>query len=119
MSAEETLYSVLAGAGAITAIVADRVYPDVVPVSGLPAIAFVTPEAEYLVTIHDLLPVAVVPNIEIWCMAGSRKVADELAEAVLPVIAPAGFRVIGRRPEIEEGPPLTYSAVLTVEAPLQ
>ena len=49
-------------------------------------------------------------------MAGSRKVADELAEAVLPVVAPAGFRVIARRPEIEEGPPLTYSAVLTVEA---
>ena len=116
MSAEEILYSTLAGAGAITALVGDRVYPDIVPVAALPAIAFVTPEAEYLVTIHDNLPVAVTPHIEIWCMAGSRKVADELAEAVLPVVAPAGFRVIARRPEIEEGPPLTYSAVLTVEA---
>jgi hypothetical protein len=36
MSAEEILYSTLAGAGAITALVGDRVYPDVVPVSALP-----------------------------------------------------------------------------------
>jgi hypothetical protein len=119
MSAEETLYSTLAAAPSITAIVGDRVYPDIVPVSGLPAIAFVTPEAEYLVTIHDMLPVAVEPHVEIWCMGATRKAADELAEAVLPVVAPIGFRVIGRRPEIEEGPPLTYSAVLTVEAPLE
>jgi hypothetical protein len=37
----------------------------------------VTPEVDYLVTIHDNLPVDVTPHIEIWCMAASRKVADE------------------------------------------
>ena len=52
MSAEEILYSTLAGAGAITAIVIASI-PTSCPSPALPAIAFVTPEAEYLVTIHD------------------------------------------------------------------
>lgn len=116
MAAEEVLYTALANAGAVTAIVGTRIDPDVSLDAGLPAIAFQNPETEYTVTIHDILPAAVEPQIELWCMAATRKAADELAEVVVPVVAGAGFRVTNRKSAIDEGPPLSYAAVLTVEA---
>jgi hypothetical protein len=115
MSAEEMLYTALSEAASIIAVVGARIDPDIAAEPSLPAIAFHNPETEYVVTLHDNLPVAVKPSIEIWCMGRTRKEADELAELVPPVVAPQSFIVTGRRAEIREGPPITFAAVLTVE----
>jgi hypothetical protein len=116
MSAETIAFGLLSGAPSVTALVVQRIYPDFVPTEqALPAIAFQRAETEYLVTLHDLQPVFVDPVLEVWCMASTRKDAESLADVVLPVLWAGGFRVVGRRPEFEEGPPSLYAAVLSVE----
>ena len=116
MAAEEALFAALSGAPGVTALVGTRVDPDLQEDPGLPSISFQTVETAYTVTIHDILPAGIEPEIEIWCMALTRKAADELAEVVIPIVAAAGFRITNRRGAIHEGPPLSLACVLTVEA---
>lgn len=103
MSAESVAFSTLNDAPSITGIVSDRIYPDVVPQEKvLPAIAFARVNTEYVVTIHSGAPVGSKVILEFWCLASKRLGAEDLADAVEPVIGPAGFILSGRRSEFDQ-----------------
>jgi hypothetical protein len=116
MSAETLANSTLIGAGAVTAIVSTRIYPDVVPERvPVPAIAITRAETEYVNTIHGGPPVASLVHLEIWCMSDSRGPAEALADVVITALGGAGFQLENRRPDYDETVlPAIYSSVLSV-----
>ena len=98
--AEELLFSTLSGAAPVTAIVGQRIYPDVIPQdAGIPAIAFLRTDTEFINTIHGAVPVGSSPLVEVSCVQTSRELAHVLANAVQAAIAPEGFTIEGRRSE--------------------
>jgi len=102
MSAESTIYSVLSGASGITALVSDRIYPDILPQKKpLPAVVYTRSGTEYLSTLGSPA-VASSATIEIWCFALTRPAAEALADAVLTALIVAKHYPSDRRPEYEE-----------------
>lgn len=114
MSAETTLYSTLSGAAGVSAIVAARIYPDVVPQdAALPCIGFARGETDYTTTIHATGPVAEDAVFEVSCMATTRSGADALAEAVIAACNTARHDVLARRSDFDFDNQF-YATVLTV-----
>ena len=98
--AEEALFATLSAAAPVTAVVGQRIYPDVIPQdAGIPAIAFLRTDTEFINTIHGAAPVGATPLIEISCVQTSRELAHALANLVTTAIATAGFTIEGRRSE--------------------
>lgn len=117
MSAESQAYAMLSADDDIVALVVDRVYPDFVPQdNALPAVAIIRTETDYVTTIHSGEPVAIQVTLEIWCLAATRLVADQLADTAMVTMtgSPGGFVPVGRRPETETGPPVQFATVLSL-----
>lgn len=114
MSAETVAYSTLSGASGVTNISGTRIYPDFVPSEiAVPAVAISRVNTEYTTTIHSGVPVGVDVILEIWCMADTRKVAEQLADAVVSAMGTAGFVMQDRSPEFDSESKI-FAAVLTV-----
>lgn len=114
MSAETVAYSTLSAASAVTAIAGTRIYPDFVPTEiAVPAVAISRASTEYTTTIHSGVPIGVDVMLEVWSMADTRKVAEQLADAVVTALGTAGFIMQDRSPEFDSDTKL-FAAVLTV-----
>lgn len=115
MSAEQSLYDALRVSAAVTAVVAQRIYLDVIPQNeALPAIAFVRTGTEFLNTIHGAV-LRTRATVEVWCVASTRTAAESLASVVTTELVAAGFQPSDRRPESDnEAVPPVFSAVLTL-----
>lgn len=101
MTSEDSLFSALTNAGAVSALVGTRVYPDQIPPgTGLPCIGFARSNTEYDNTIHGTTLGARI-TFEIFCLAQSREAADALADAVVGGIDDSGFVPESRRVETE------------------
>lgn len=97
MSAESALESALAAASAVTDVIGDRVFPDVIPHGKpLPAIAYFRTDTEYVQTIHAATPAGESPSFSVACVAETRAAADALAELVVAALGAGGFVVVGR-----------------------
>jgi hypothetical protein len=113
MSAEATMYAALAGAAGVTALVADRIYPDFLPQNkAQPAIVYTRSETEYVTTIHTGTPAAALVTMETWCFAKTRPAAEALADAAQVGLAAGGFLLIARRPEFDTDTE-SFSSVIT------
>ena len=116
MSAETVAYSTLAAAGAVTAIVSTRIYPDAVPeLIPLPSIAINRDTTDYTATIHSGLPVAVMAHTNIECMSTSRANADAIADVCVTALASAGFYVQDRiTGYVDEVPNKLWATILKI-----
>jgi hypothetical protein len=114
MSAETIAYAALTGASAVTTIVGDRIYPDFVPEERLlPAISIARASTEYITTIHSSIPQGAFVTLEIWCMAGTRKASEDLANAAMTALGPVSVRPDNRAPEFDAESEV-FAAVLLV-----
>lgn len=111
MSAEKLIFAVLSGAAGVTAIVSDRIYPDVLPQDKpLPAVVYARSGTEYLHTLGTPA-VASSATIEIWCFGMTRPDAEALGDAVLTALIAAKYYPSDRRPEYEDATQ-TYASVV-------
>lgn len=102
MSAEVDLYTALSSATAVSALVSDRIYPDVVPAgANLPCVAYTRTNTEDVTTIHSAAPVAETAFLEVSCMAASRSAAETVANAVQAAAWSGGFIRTDRRAEFD------------------
>lgn len=114
MSAETAIYSTLSGAGAVTAIVGTRIYPDFLAQEiVLPAIVTQRAETEYTNTIHSGAVIASRIVMDAWCLAATRLGAETLADVVV-IALPLGnqFRIDDRRIEFD-AETLTFATILS------
>jgi hypothetical protein len=113
MSAETDLYSALANAAGVVALVGQAIYPDIAPQEiDLPCIAFQRIATEFTNTIHGSIGCQSA-TLEIWCMAGSRADAEAVADASQAAMGGA-FSMSGRRTELDVESDV-WATVLTVE----
>lgn len=113
MSAETELHAALAAYAPLTAVVADRIYPDFLAQEiPLPAVVYQRLETEYVVTIHDGVVHGSRVVLEVWCLHGTRIGAEGLADLVEGAIA-ADLLPTERRPEFDPET-LTHSTVVSV-----
>lgn len=114
MSAESACYATLSGAAPVIALTADRIYPDFVPDDkALPAIAINRTETEFIQTIHGAAPVASKVSLEVWCMASTRNIAEQLGDLTLTSLSAGDFLAVDRRPEFDVDTEI-FAVVLTV-----
>jgi hypothetical protein len=114
MSAETVLYPTLISAPAVTAIVAQRIYPDVVPQDvATPCVAFARLETEYTLTLSNVIE-ATKALLEVSCMSTSRIQADALADAVQAACVAARFFPTGRRADFDVDSQI-WSTVLSID----
>lgn len=98
MSAETALIAVLEAAASVTAIVGQRIFPDIIPQDeDLPAIAYYRTDTEYVQTIHAAAPAGSTAGLSVACVADSRAAADALADVVTTALGNGGFSAIGRQ----------------------
>lgn len=96
MSAETSLYAALSGHAGLTALVSDRIWPDVIPEARtLPGVVFARAATEPIVAMDGSV-LAEVAELSIGCWATQRQAADACADQVVAAIAAAGFQFIGR-----------------------
>lgn len=113
MSAEEVLYATLDGDPGVTAIIAGRIYPDILPEEEeLPAVVYQRSNTEDIVTLGGVVA-ATVSTIEVGCLASKRADAEALANVVLPVLMAAGMVQLNRQSGFDPDN-LTYAVQLTV-----
>lgn len=92
MSAESDLYDALKDSAGVSALVVGRIYPDIAPEKAkLPLIAWVRTATEYQALIHSGVPDGRHVTLQVYCMADTRKVADQVADAVEAAAGAAGF----------------------------
>lgn len=118
MRAEEAAYSTLTSFPSVTALVGARVHPDFIPVNkDLPAISMLREDTVMISTIHSGEVVASQATLEFWCVAASRKNAEDVADAALLALttgSPGEFYPVSRRQETDAGPPEQFATVLTM-----
>jgi hypothetical protein len=96
MSPEELVYSTLAGAAAVTALVGDRIYPDEIPQErSLPAIVIRLAGSEPRYTLNDTAaPTRHIVRLACWhpSRVGAKAVGDAARSALLAqkIMAVAG-----------------------------
>lgn len=121
MSAESDLWGALDASTALAALVADRIYPDVVPQNaGLPCLAYLRQGTDFVSTIHSAEPVAEIVTIEIFCMAEDRDGANAVADAAVIAAAAQRFRPVDRQMLPPSDEDAVIGTVVTLErfAPL-
>ncbi|HNT63663.1 MAG TPA: DUF3168 domain-containing protein [Candidatus Desulfobacillus denitrificans] len=96
MAAEDALYTLLSGAAGVTALVAARIYPDVLPEEcAYPAIVFARQSTEpYLGIGNQVFGADVAVAIDCW--AKTRTSADAVAAAVEAALSGSAFLRRGR-----------------------
>lgn len=92
MSAETALYAALSNAAGVTALVGNRVYPDIAPEKvALPCVAWQRSNTEYQALIHNGVPDGEFVTLQVFCMATTRTSADAVADAIVAAAGAAGF----------------------------
>lgn len=100
-AAELQLKTVLGAAGGVTALVADRVFPDEAPDgTALPCVAYRRSDTEFFGTLSGEIG-ATRALMDCWCLASSRGAAEEVANAVVAASAAAKFVVQSRHSEYD------------------
>ena len=113
MSAETTLNATLLADAGVSAIVGDRIYPDLSPqTAALPAVAYVRDRTEYAQSIDGTLH-GQDAVLQIFCMAKGRAQAEQLADAVVLAVLPVWFVPTDRRSEFDPEAEV-WAAVLVV-----
>lgn len=96
MAAEDALYTLLSGAAGVTALVATRIYPDVLPEEcAYPAIAFARLTTDPILGIGNQLFGSDV-GLTIACWAQTRTGADAVAAVVEAALTGGAFLLRGR-----------------------
>lgn len=102
MSAESNLVATLT-TPALIALVADRIYPDVIPMErGLPAIAYARMSTEGVRTIHDGHALAEFASFQIQAWAKTRTDAAAVGDAIVAALEAAGEPPADRRSAYDE-----------------
>jgi hypothetical protein len=112
MSPEQTLYDTLRQYSAVTAIVAQRIYPDALPPEPqLPAVVYerAGSEPQYGLNSQVLITKA---TLRVLCLAPTRVAAEELADAVIAAMATVYAPPEGRAGEYDVE---TETAVVAVD----
>ncbi len=113
MSAESTLYAALSLNAGIAAIVGDRVYPRLLPQGKpLPGIVFFRLDTEYITTIHGGAARGARIPMEIWGIAETSTVAEQLGDAIEAALGAANIMPTDRRPETDDESE-AYSSVIS------
>lgn len=82
MSVESSFYSLLSGAGGVTALVGTRIYPDALPEKcAYPAIVFARTRTDEVRSVSGQVFGADV-DLSVGCWAETRTAADEVAVAI-------------------------------------
>ena len=90
MSAETELYAVLAASAGLSALVADRIYPDAIPEDKpSPAVVYGRTATDPVVTIHGV-KVAETATLSITAWAMTRTESDAIADAIATALQLAG-----------------------------
>lgn len=102
MSPEETVRSTLAAAAPVTALAADRIYPDEIPQDDVaateprpPAIVYRRAGTEPRFTLNDTLALTRAV-MRVVCWAASRVTAETLGDAVQAALIAAKIMPVGR-----------------------
>lgn len=102
MSAESELYSLLSAAAGVIALVADRIYPDLIPEGkDAPYLGYERANAEPVTTLEGTV-LAWRVNLVIACWADTRLQANQIADAVLAALAGTAWRYEGSGSEVDE-----------------
>lgn len=102
MSAEQDLTTILTAAPGVTALVGDRIYPDLVPESkAAPYIGYERVNTEPILTIHGP---GLGDNVRLMvaCWAKTRLEAEALADEVATAMQVAGHVYLARGAEYDE-----------------
>jgi len=114
MGAETQVYTALSGDAGVTAIVGNRISPNVVGEKvPMPAVCYNRADTDYIVTIHSALPVGDSVLVDVWCMAKTEDEASELADAAIVALAAAYIAPTNRRHEYDSESEIT-AVVVTV-----
>lgn len=96
MSAEQTLYRILAADTSLAALVDTRIYTDVIPQPDeLPAVVFSRTSTEPVQTIHGPAVGAFV-QIQVQTWARARAVAEQVAGAIVAALAAENESYVAR-----------------------
>jgi hypothetical protein len=115
MSAETAVYDALRLNAGVTAVIAQRIYPDLLAQEiVLPAVVYQRAGTDYVTTIHTNAVQATRVALEVWCLAATRVAAESLADLVELAIVLTGLRPVGRRPEFNPETE-TFAAVLALD----
>lgn len=115
MSAEVDTFSTLSASAALTALVSQRIYPDVAPepetgVITHPMVVYARSATTPTFTINgDLVAAEITMNIN--CYAGTRSLAEQIGDAVVTAMRLASFYESGRATLYDEDVNL-YAAVI-------
>jgi len=102
MSAESKIYSILAAAPAVVALVGQRIYPDLIPERvTLPYIGFERVGTDPIRTMHGTI-LADDCQMVVACWAATRTAAEALADAVAAAMQSAGELYDARGGELDE-----------------
>lgn len=102
MSAESSLYAILAAAAGVTALVGSKIYPDLIPEEkDPPYIGFERISTEPVATIHGTV-LAEDVGMVVACWAETRVAAEALADAVDAAMRAAGHIYTARGAELDE-----------------
>jgi hypothetical protein len=114
MGAETLVYTALSTDLTVSAIVGDRISPNVVGEKvPMPAVCYNRTDTDYIVTIHSALPVGDFVLLDIWCMAKTEDEASSLADAAIDALATAFITPTNRRHEYDPDTEIT-AVVVTV-----
>lgn len=114
MAAEDALYTLLSGAAGVTALVATRIYPDVLPEDcAYPAVVFARTGTETYVGIGNQVFGADV-QLSIGCWGKTRTSVDAVAAAVEAALSGTAFLRTGRESAFDAETGL-YAAQLGAE----
>lgn len=116
MSAQQTVYSALAAAGAVTALIGPRLYPDEAPENtDLPLVihqaTLLQPETDLAGTV-----LARAVTLSVTCWAETRSAANALAEACCSALLSAGLTWTSRDDSIFDVTTGAYASVIGVQA---
>ena len=96
MSAETDFYALLTGSAGVTALVAQRIYPDAMPEKcAYPAVVFTRSSTEPVYLISGGMAAAEI-SLSVGCWAETRTQADQVADAVQAALIGSEF-VMQRR----------------------
>lgn len=96
MTVESDFYSLLSGAGGVTALVAARIYPDVLPEDCVyPAIVFARGRTDLVYGISGISFGGDV-DMNVGCWAKTRGAADSVAAAVIAALTPGVWATPGQ-----------------------
>lgn len=114
MSAETEIFTALSGAAGVTALVAQRIYPDVLPEkTTYPAVVFARVRTEPTYGISGAYFGADV-GVQVGCWGTTRTQADAVGDAVEAALRAAGMPHVGRSAGYDDDTDL-FASVIELE----